>query len=451
MSSVSEVFMFGFEENVIGRERLEFFKKIKAKNFILFRRNLENVQENIDILKNEFEDPLIAIDCEGGNVRRLKETEEFMFSNMNIGSSFDPTYAERVYFRCGKLLSSLGINLNLAPVVDLYALEGNVIGIRSFGSNEEYVSEFAKNAIIGLHKANVFSTVKHFVGYGAVKVDPHTNVPTFTLDVVELERALIPFKKVSNLTDFVMTGHIVVPFIDDLPITFSKNGLNMLRDFFKGPVITDDLEMGGAQVFPIHEIPLRALEAGNDMLAVCSNFEIQKEMVHSVEHSHLDLDTHIARIKSLKFPETSQIEVRDEYYVTLYKDDQFIPQKHFKFFKYAYFSEVKVEEGVQSFGDFSIDPTEEEINRITSTLTPNDVVVIAVYNAFRHIAQKELVQKVKNIASKVCVIITGDPLDRHIFDFADCVILTYSPLSRIIEYSLDVIKGIAYAKGRLPV
>jgi len=452
MGDVGKVFMFGFEESVLSLERLKFFKSVGAKNFILFRRNIEHLKENIDILRNEFENPIIAVDCEGGNVRRFKETEEFMFSNMNIGSSFNAGYAEEVYFKCGQLLAKNGINLNLAPVVDIYATEGNVIGIRSFGSSEDLVGEFGKKAILGLHRAGVYACAKHFIGYGKVLEDPHLVLPKSDLDLNELEIALFPFRKVSDITDFIMTAHVIVPIIDELPITFSKKGIDLLKEFFNGVILTDDLEMGGAKVFPIHEIPVKALENGNDMLAVCSNFEIQKEMVHSIERSHINLDSHIEKIESLKeYEKLEDIPLREDYFVTLLKDNGFIPKDNFKFFSFSLFGEVKVEEGIDTIGDFSLDPDEGEIQKIVSQISKGDNVVISVYNVFRHQSQKVLVSKVKEVADKVCVIVAGDPVDRHIFDFVDCIILTFSPLPKIIEKALDVVRGKIEPKGRLPV
>ena len=79
--------MFGFTEEILSGERLAFFKSAGVRNFILFGRNLARLKENIEIIKNEFENPLIAIDQEGGIVRRIKDTDDFFFGNMNAAMS----------------------------------------------------------------------------------------------------------------------------------------------------------------------------------------------------------------------------------------------------------------------------------------------------------------------------------------------------------------------------
>ncbi|MGC9101130.1 MAG: glycoside hydrolase family 3 N-terminal domain-containing protein [Caldisericum sp.] len=451
MADIGKIFLFGFEEPVISVERLKFFKKIGAKYFILFKRNIEHLKENIDILKNEFDNPIISVDGEGGIVRRISEFDDFMFSNMNLGSSFDPHYAKETYFKMGQILLEKGINMNLAPVVDVYLTEGNTISIRSFGGFVDMVSEFSLNAIEGLHKAHVYAVAKHFIGYGGVKIDPHKTIPLFELDYPYFEMALKPFEAVKDVSDFIMTAHIIVPFIDDLPITFSKKGISLLREFYKGPIMTDDLEMGGANVFPLEEIPVKALLAGNDMLSVCSLFEVQKTMVSAIEKSHINIDEHIERIEGLrKFDDSNleEISLRNERFVTLYKDENFIGTKNFKF---IVISSLKEHFGSKAFLHFSIEPNEDEKNNILSNLKSDDNVVITVYNAFNNPKQVELVESIKRIVKNVCVIILGDPFDRQLFSFADCIVLTYSPLPKIVEVALNVVKGEYKAMGRLPV
>lgn len=449
MSDIGKIFLFGFEEPVISLERLKFFKAIKAKNFILFKRNLEKLNENVEILRNEFDDPLISIDGEGGIVRRISEFDEFMFSNMNIGSSFDPKYAEETYFKMGIILNKKGINMNLAPVVDVYLTEGNTIGIRSFGGFEDLVSEFSVSAIKGLHKAKVYSVAKHFIGYGGVKADPHTTIPTFNLDYPFLERAIKPFYAVKDIADFVMTAHIIIPFVDKLPVTFSMSAISILREFYKGPIITDDLEMGGAKILPLHEIPIKALSAGNDILSVCSSLELQKLMVKEVERSKLSIDKHLERIESVrKFDKqlNEQLILEDRKYVTVYKDKNFIGTKEFKLILFKDLSEHF--EGSVSF---PLDCSDSAIAEISNRISKDDFVVVSTYNAFNHKGQIELIRSLKEKVKKVCVIITGDPSDRHLFPFADCIVLTYSPLPMIVKKALEVIKGEYQALGRLPV
>ncbi len=453
MSEAGKVFMFGFTEEVLSGERLAFFKSAGAKNFILFGRNLARLKENIKIIKNEFENPLIAIDQEGGIVRRIKDTDEFFFGNMNAAMSNSSSFIRKLYFATGKILSEKGINLNLAPVADVYLKKGNSIGIRSFGSDPLKVSLFVNSAIEGLHEAGVLSALKHFVGYGAAAKDPHKGLPEFGGNSEMLKKALYPFKTASGNADFVMSAHITVKEIDpENPVTFSKKAISVLRNEvgFKGPVITDCLEMGGAMIYPVSEIALKALGAGNDLLIVSHTLSIQKEMVKSVEKSGIDLSAHLERLSSLKFPERNpETPETKKKFVCVYKDGGFIPKEEFHFLFPQIVQEVQVEEMKVQRGDFPVDPSPEEAEKISSFPLKNAVFVS--YNAFRHRGQIALAKRIKEKNKNLCVIVAGDPADIKEFQFADCILLTLSPLEKIVKYALSVIKGKGKAKGVLPV
>ncbi len=453
MSEAGKVFMFGFTEEVLSGERLAFFKSASVKNFILFGRNLARLKENIETIKNEFENPLIAIDQEGGIVKRIKDTDEFFFGNMNAAMSNSASFIRELYFATGKILSEKGINLNLAPVADVYLKKGNSIGIRSFGSDPQKVALFVNSAIEGLHKAGVLSGLKHFVGYGAAAKDPHKGLPEFGGNSEMLEKALHPFKTASGNADFVMSAHITIKEIDpENPVTFSKKAISVLRNEvgFKGPVITDCLEMGGAMIYPASEIALKALDAGNDLLIVSHTLSIQKEMLKSVEKSGIDLSDSIERLSSLKFPERNrETSETKRKFVCVYKDKGFIPKREFHFLFPQIVQEVQVEEMKVQRGDFPVDPSPEEAEKISSFPLKNAVFVS--YNAFRHRGQIALAKRIKEKNKNLCVIIAGDPADIKEFRFADCILLTLSPLEKIVKYALSVVEGKEKAEGVLPV
>ncbi len=454
MSEVSRIFMFGFDTPVLEGEHLEFFRRIKAKNFILFKKNLTRLEENIEIIKNEFRNPIIAIDQEGGIVRRLKETESFMFGNMNAAMSDNEKYVEKLFAKTGQILREKGFNLNLAPVIDVYLKAGNHIGIRSFGSNEKKVAALSVSAIKGLHKTGVMTTVKHFIGYGGALKDPHKGLPVFISGEDGLRKALYPFEKTAKYTDFIMSAHIIVKELDrEMPVTFSKNALTFLRvkTGFIGPIISDCLEMGGAAIFPPGETALNALQAGNDMLIVSHTLSVQKEMFKAIEkRGGKDTERaimHIESLKKRKFAESKTGAL--EKYVTVVKDSGFIPQNDFHFLHPNVTEEVQVEEMGKIVGNFPLDANGSDVEKFASF--ENERAVMEVYNAFRHKGQIALAKKIKQKGKKLCVIVAGDPADIPLFRFADCIVTTLSPLSGIMEYALKVVKGKEKFGGILPV
>jgi len=457
MSEAGKVFMFGFTEEVISKERLAFFKSAGVNSFVLFRKNIAQIKENIKILKNEFENPLIAVDQEGGIVRRFPQTDAFFFGNMNAAMSGSADYIKEIYRKVGDVIRENGVNMDLAPVSDVYLKKGNSIGIRSFGSNPHDVAHFTAAAISGLHDAGILSTVKHFIGYGAAVKDPHKGLPVFENSEELLKDALVPFQQSAEDTDFVMSAHIMVPALDKtLPVTFSKDALQFLREKtgFSGPIITDCLEMGGAMIFPEDEIAVNALNAGNDLLIVSHTLALQKAMFKSVEKSGIDLSERIMRIEKTK-EHIRKVEKADkeiaEKFVSVFKNKNFIPlkEKEFRFLFPQIVQEVQVEEMEVQQGDYPLDMDEMEVERIATF--PQKNVVFVSYNAFRHRGQVALAEQMKKNGKRVCVIVAGDPADIPLFDFADCVVLTLSPLERIIHFALNVIQGKEEAKGRLPV
>jgi len=192
--------------------------------------------------KNRFEIPLlIAADQEGGVVARLQKGFTCFPGNRALGETKDCSYAKAAFFAMGQELQAVGINMNLAPVVDVNSNPKNpVIGVRSFGDDPELVSAFGKQALEGLKQAGVISTLKHFPGYGDVAVDPHEDLPIIRKSKEELEKIeLVPFTKLASFADAIMTAHILVPAFDaDHCSTLSEKTLSYLRDTigFKGVI-----------------------------------------------------------------------------------------------------------------------------------------------------------------------------------------------------------------------
>jgi beta-N-acetylhexosaminidase len=214
---------------------------------------------------------LIAADQEGGRVERLR-FKKFP-ANREVGESGRQETAEEVGFEIGTQLMAAGINMNLAPVVDVDTNPKNpVIGNRSFSRDPERVAAFGKSALRGYEKAGVIATLKHFPGHGDVTVDSHAGLPKVEKGMQELEAVeLLPFARLAKEAKAIITAHILVPAMDEKNCaTLSKKILGYLREElgFEGVIVSDSLVMDGVldQCGSVEIAAVRALEAGCDLL-----------------------------------------------------------------------------------------------------------------------------------------------------------------------------------------
>jgi beta-N-acetylhexosaminidase len=173
----------------------------------------------------------------------------------------------------GQEMQAVGVNMNLAPVVDVNSNPQNpIIGERAFGDDPNIVVAFGKKALEGFREAKVISTLKHFPGHGDVSMDSHEDLPVVHKSKEELEELeLFPFASLSPFADAVMTAHILVPAFDEENCsTLSEKTLTYLREKigFQGVIVSDSLVMDGVlkRCSSVDEVSIRALNAGCDLL-----------------------------------------------------------------------------------------------------------------------------------------------------------------------------------------
>jgi beta-N-acetylhexosaminidase len=216
---------------------------------------------------------LIALDEEGGDVTRLEaRTGSSVPGNAALGAIDDVALTRDVASAMGAVLSTVGIDLVLAPCSDVNVDAANpVIGVRSFGSDAELVARHVAAAVQGLQDAGVAACAKHFPGHGATTVDSHLELPVVdaSADTVR-RRELVPFRAaIAAGVATVMVGHLRLPAFDTEPATVSRRTLvDLLRDElgFTGAVVTDALDMhgiGGPEAIPATVV--KALAAGADL------------------------------------------------------------------------------------------------------------------------------------------------------------------------------------------
>jgi beta-N-acetylhexosaminidase len=241
-------------------------------------------------LRSARPDVLVAIDEEGGDVTRLGHLTGSPYpGNAALGTVDDADLTRLVYAAIGADLVAAGVNVNLAPTVDVNTADDNpIIGTRSFGKDPLLVARHSAAAVTGLQAPGVAACAKHFPGHGATVADSHLELPTVdaALDVLR-ERDLPPFAAVVQAgAQAVMTAHIRVPELTgDGPATFSRRALtDLLRGEygFSGVIVTDALEMRGAAgaAGGIGQAAVLALAAGADLL--CIGAEVDAALVEQV-------------------------------------------------------------------------------------------------------------------------------------------------------------------------
>ena len=265
---------------------------------IYFAQNLEETKQSYE-LTMKFQETavkkggipmIICADQEGGLVYRLK-TGTALPGNMALGATANPGYSYLAGQIMGSELSAIGINTNLAPVVDVNNNANNpVIGLRSYSDNPNVVGEMAFAAIAGMAENNVIGCAKHFPGHGDTAVDSHYGLPCVDKSLIELLKCeLLPYKEVIKQgVDMIMTAHILYPQLEKdtlysfktgkeeaLPATMSDDIIKgILKDTmgFEGIVVTDAMNMEGITEYwdPVQAV-INAISAGVDMICMpCS-------------------------------------------------------------------------------------------------------------------------------------------------------------------------------------
>jgi beta-N-acetylhexosaminidase len=221
-------------------------------------------------------DLLVAADEEGGDVTRVwYDTGSPYPGNAALGAVDDVELTERVHAAIGADLAALGVNLDLAPCLDVLAAPENpVVGTRSFGADPALVARHGAAAVRGLQAAGVAACAKHFPGHGATLLDSHAELAIVPDGLAAVEaRDLPPFRAaVAAGVLAVMPGHLrVAGLTGELPASLSAAAITLLRTSlaFQGVVVSDALEMRAvSDPFGIPGAAVRALAAGNDLLCL---------------------------------------------------------------------------------------------------------------------------------------------------------------------------------------
>jgi len=287
---IGQMFMIDLKRKTLTPESKRMIAKYKFGNVILFGYNLKTrIQSKALIaqykkLISSFSSipPLIAVDQEGGDVNRLKTVSQyrpFRYSARTFGKIYEysPERALKLYrdvsLRTSLELSDLGINMNLAPVLDTTGNSSSYIYKRSFSGDPEVVAKLSMSQISQLKRRNIISTGKHFPNLSNTRNDSHSHLPTLNKSKeMLLKYEFVPFKKLNQSLGAIMIGHVMIPQIDPVyPASMSKTIIDMVRKEvgFSGIVITDDIKMKAlSKRYSINQIITQTVNAGADMIIV---------------------------------------------------------------------------------------------------------------------------------------------------------------------------------------
>jgi beta-N-acetylhexosaminidase len=312
--------MAGFDGTELNQDLKFLIERLKVGGIILFSRNLET-PDQIKRLCNRIQDyakscrqpPLfIAVDQEGGQVARLKEPFTQFPGNPHMESEKDAVQFAEI---TAAELKRVGINMNMAPVMDVAPEEiDSIMAKRAFGGDPSWVARLGVKVIEHLQKNSIMAVAKHFPGIGRTILDSHLDLPMLEDDITDIARIdLVPFKAgIDHGVSGVMLSHIFYKKLDSQwPASLSVNiARDLLREQmgFDGLVLTDDLDMGAiTKHYDIHTAIRRILAAEIDLALIChkgpnieiAHEELTREIMASAEMKAKGIES-AARIMNLK-------------------------------------------------------------------------------------------------------------------------------------------------------
>ncbi len=309
---ISQILLVRYPEE----NQTEIIKKYQFGGYLFFAKDFKDKTKE-DVIKMIADSNkvskipiLTAVDEEGGIVVRVSR-------NKNLRSEAFPSPSE-LYKSGGfekikedtieksNLLKSLGINLNLAPVVDVSTSPSDYMYKRSLQEDAKTTAKFSSIVIETSKESGVSYTLKHFPGYGN-NIDTHSGSSIDTRTKEEIENNdILPFKSgIKNKAEAILFSHNIVTSMDkNNPASLSKTLHDYLRNDlnFSGVIITDDLDMGAVK--NIENKNVISLLAGNDLLISTDYEESIKEIRNAIDNNTLDqetLDEHVLRVLAWKY------------------------------------------------------------------------------------------------------------------------------------------------------
>jgi beta-N-acetylhexosaminidase len=282
----SRLFMVGLPGPRLDPVARELVRDLKVGGIILFARNIETPAQVWQFTRDLQREALaaggppllIAVDQEGGPVQRLRAPFTLIPPARELGERSSPAQVAELSRKVARELALVGINVNLAPVLDVPRGPDCPLWDRCYATDAARVAAFGAAAVQGYLEGGVLPVAKHFPGLGDTVADSHQVLPRAQDAGADRENDLLPFRAaLAAGVPLVMTAHVLVPAWDKRPATLSPVALQQIlrqKLGFEGVIITDDLEMGGitSQLSP-EQGAREALAAGADLLLICNDWQ----------------------------------------------------------------------------------------------------------------------------------------------------------------------------------
>jgi beta-N-acetylhexosaminidase len=278
---VGSLLIVGVESTSLTSLETAWLRSLQPSGLILFRRNIESPAQIYALLQQGFSalrQPFFrCVDLEGGTVDRLRDLVGPSPSAAEVAATNRPKlYCEHGAF-IGRMLHSLGFNVDLAPVLDL-ALPAAlpVMTTRVVSPDPAHVIAYAQEFLAGLAQNEVLGCGKHFPGLGAGSLDSHDATPQIIRTWQEIwEEDIAPYRALASMLSMVMVNHAAYPEIEKpaRPASLSHFWIHQVlrtKIHYRGLIISDDMEMGGVlnHASP-EEAAIEAIAAGTDLLEIC--------------------------------------------------------------------------------------------------------------------------------------------------------------------------------------
>jgi beta-N-acetylhexosaminidase len=324
MIASGALLMIGLPGHDLDDSTRQLIKEEGVNNFIIFSRNVKNPGQlqnlchdlAIECAAGHLPPPLIAIDQEGGSVSRLPPPWTQFPDARLLAEAADPeqTLTDNARTCCRELIAA-GINLNMAPVLDVCPRnDGCFMERRALSGDPATVARLGSLVIKAMQTTGVAACAKHFPGLGSAQLDPHLVLPTVRRERAQLlAEDLLPFRAAAAAgVAAIMTSHTIYRALDpEQPATLSKEilaGLLRRELGYQGLVITDDLEMGAIEnVLPVATAALRSLTAGADLLLICrqhakvrATISLLNEARQDGRLTDLQIETAVKRINQVR-------------------------------------------------------------------------------------------------------------------------------------------------------